>query len=186
MTENTIGETRGTDAPVDPYKKMLERHCRDLKNERLKLANVRQRLQEERRMVKEQYDKLENRHEKIEKAYTRVEEEQKKIDKQRRKIDTIAAQLVQQMKSLNKCNADALKSIRSGTSKSELVVKKLAKNFASYEESLLMVMHNIKKNQFIYSHYPDEWVKNYLDVKKGLQDENRFLEENDPSLPIPS
>jgi len=53
----------------------------------------------------------------------------------------------------------------------------MAARFASWEESLLQVYHNIKKNQFLYSHYPDEWVQKYSDIKQGLRDDNEPLDE---------
>ena len=59
------------------------------------------------------------------------------------------------------------------------LVKKTAdlyeKKLEAFEESLLFIMHNIKKNQFLYAHYPDDWVKDYLDVKKGLKYENERM-----------
>lgn len=45
----------------------------------------------------------------------------------------------------------------------------------SWEESMLYLMHNIKKNQFMYSHYPDEWAKNYQSIKEGAKFENVWL-----------
>jgi len=46
----------------------------------------------------------------------------------------------------------------------------------SFEESMLFIMHSIKKNQFLYSHYPDEWVKDYLSLKHGLVTENEYMD----------
>lgn len=46
-----------------------------------------------------------------------------------------------------------------------------------FEETLLYIMHNIKRNQFLYSHYPEEWVENYLSIKEGLKAENEFMEK---------
>lgn len=45
------------------------------------------------------------------------------------------------------------------------------------EESMLYVLHNIKKNQFLYAHYPEEWVKDYLSIKKGIKYENEFMDK---------
>lgn len=47
----------------------------------------------------------------------------------------------------------------------------------SWEESLLYTYHNIKKNQFLYAHYPDAWAKNYHDIKDGLKNENEYLDK---------
>lgn len=55
--------------------------------------------------------------------------------------------------------------------------KEMADRFASWEETLLLVYHNIKKNQFLYAHYPDDWVKKYSDIKQGLRDENEAMDE---------
>ena len=55
--------------------------------------------------------------------------------------------------------------------------KEMADRFQSWEETLLLIYHNIKKNQFLYSHYPDEWAKKYSDIKQGLRDENEALDE---------
>jgi len=45
------------------------------------------------------------------------------------------------------------------------------------EETFLYIMHNIKKNQFLYAHYPEDWVKNYQDIKKGIKSENEFMDK---------
>lgn len=63
--------------------------------------------------------------------------------------------------------------------KNEEQIRKCKSQIEDFEESLLYIMHNIKKNQFLYSHYPEEWVKNYLDIKKGLVEENKFMEEKE-------
>ena len=40
-----------------------------------------------------------------------------------------------------------------------------------WEESFYYIFHNIKKNQYLYAHYPDDWVKEYLDIKRALEAE---------------
>lgn len=55
--------------------------------------------------------------------------------------------------------------------------KEMRDRFQAWEETLLLTYHNIKKNQFLYSHYPDEWVKKYSDIKQGLRDENEAMDE---------
>jgi len=55
--------------------------------------------------------------------------------------------------------------------------KNIEYKIESFEESLLMIMHNIKKNQFLYSHYPEDWVKDYLSVKGGIKFENKFMDK---------
>ena len=54
--------------------------------------------------------------------------------------------------------------------------QEICKTIESWEESLMLIFHNIKKNQWLYSHYPDEWLKNYLDAKKIVKVENKNLE----------
>lgn len=49
------------------------------------------------------------------------------------------------------------------------------KKLEDFEESLMYIMHNIKRNQFLYAHYPEEWVENYLSIKDGLKAENEFM-----------
>ncbi|NGX57211.1 MAG: hypothetical protein K940chlam3_00095 [Chlamydiae bacterium] len=56
------------------------------------------------------------------------------------------------------------------------VLKKIEKRIESWEESMLFIYHNIKKNQFLYAHYPDDWVKDYNDIKRGVKAENYDLE----------
>lgn len=48
---------------------------------------------------------------------------------------------------------------------------------ATWEESMLYIMHNIKKNQFLYANYPDDWVKHYNDIKEGLENENAYMDK---------
>lgn len=55
------------------------------------------------------------------------------------------------------------------------IFDKIVKRMESWEETLLYLSHNIKKNQYLYSHYPDEWVNNYLDIKRGLKGENNWM-----------
>jgi nitrogen-specific signal transduction histidine kinase len=57
------------------------------------------------------------------------------------------------------------------------VLKRIEKRIESWEESMLYIYHNIKKNQFLYAHYPDEWVKDYKDIKQGLKDENNSAQD---------
>ena len=51
------------------------------------------------------------------------------------------------------------------------------KRIAAWEESMLYIMHNIKKSQYLYSHYPDDWVKEYTDIKEGLVKENEYMDK---------
>lgn len=42
----------------------------------------------------------------------------------------------------------------------------------SLEETILSIYHNIKRNQFLYAHYPEEWDKTFLEMKKKIKEEN--------------
>lgn len=55
------------------------------------------------------------------------------------------------------------------------IFNKIIQRMESWEETLLYLSHNIKKNQYLYSHYPDDWVNNYLDIKRGLKSENNWM-----------
>jgi len=57
------------------------------------------------------------------------------------------------------------------------LLQKIEVKVEHLEETFLCIFHNIKKNQFLYSHYPDDWVKEYLDIKEGLKFENKFLDK---------
>lgn len=59
----------------------------------------------------------------------------------------------------------------------ERAFKENAKRTEALEDSLLHLMHNIKKNQFLYAHYPEDWVKDYLSIKKGIKYENLFMDK---------
>ncbi len=50
---------------------------------------------------------------------------------------------------------------------------------ANLEESILYIFHNVKKNQFLYAHYPDDWVTDYLSIKEGVKFENEYMEKKD-------
>ena len=67
------------------------------------------------------------------------------------------------------------------TKQAEFISTRAHSQMESFEESLLYILHNIKKNQFLYSHYPDEWVKNYTSLKQGLKEENKFMQNQGAS-----
>ncbi len=55
--------------------------------------------------------------------------------------------------------------------------KKFTQRAEKLEETFLYILHNVKKNQFLYAHYPEDWVNDYLDIKKGLKSENEFMDK---------
>lgn len=74
-------------------------------------------------------------------------------------------------------NAKLLEKIHFQAERSALSVAQSKKQIENFEDTLLHIMHNIKKNQFLYSHYPDEWVKDYHTVKDGIKFENEFMDK---------
>ena len=74
-------------------------------------------------------------------------------------------------------NAKLLEKIQHQLECNAFSVDKCKRQIESFEDSLLHIMHNIKKNQFLYAHYPDEWVKDYRSLKKGLKFENEFMDK---------
>ncbi|HUU88164.1 MAG TPA: hypothetical protein VMX17_10480 [Candidatus Glassbacteria bacterium] len=73
----------------------------------------------------------------------------------------------------NKINTEFAKLFKTMESTLENFSDKLSSN----EETFLFLMHNIKKNQFLYSNYPDDWIKSYLDIKNCILFENRKMDE---------
>jgi len=73
---------------------------------------------------------------------------------------------------LSKLNSEILKSLISFNERSIVLTEKINE----WEESMLFILHNIKKNQFLYSHYPDQWVKDYYSIKSGLKIENIYMD----------
>jgi hypothetical protein len=54
----------------------------------------------------------------------------------------------------------------------EKSLKENAKKMSSMEETFLVIYTNIKQNQFLYAHYPEEWDRTYLQMKANLKKEN--------------
>lgn len=86
-------------------------------------------------------------------------------------------QIFRKIKSMESEQEKLILSIHRQLHAVELVHSDLTDKISFFEESLLLIMHNIKKNQFLYSHYPDEWAKDYLAVRKGIEEENSFLDK---------
>jgi hypothetical protein len=48
------------------------------------------------------------------------------------------------------------------------------KKIDQLEETFLIMFTNIKRNQFLYSHYPEDWWdENYLHIKEKMKKENK-------------
>lgn len=60
--------------------------------------------------------------------------------------------------------------------KGEKALQEFSSKVEGFEETLLCLQHNIKKNQFLYAHYPEDWVKSYQDLKEGMKHENEFMQ----------
>ena len=93
------------------------------------------------------------------------------------KIEKTLSHLSRETTRLRVGNEKALKKIQDQCERSALSVSQSKKQIESFEDGLFHIMHNIKKNQFLYSHYPDEWAKNYTSIKKGMVSENKFMEQ---------
>ena len=70
---------------------------------------------------------------------------------------------------MQKYERDSHKSIQKGLKEMSSFCKKIDQ----LEETFLIMFTNIKRNQFLYSHYPEEWwEKNYVDIKEKMKKEN--------------
>jgi len=56
--------------------------------------------------------------------------------------------------------------------------QEIRKKVEAWEDNFYHIMHNIKKNQFLYSHYPEDWVKNFTSIKEGIKKENKFMDKS--------
>lgn len=101
-------------------------------------------------------NKSENEFSLIEKKFTYIEKNQKSLS---RKLEMIKKHMESYMDAPN------------------LLAFKCEKRLQEFEDTLMHLYHNIKKNQFLYSHYPDEWAKNYSEIKKGIKNENVFMQK---------
>ena len=99
---------------------------------------------------------------------------EKKFSKQ---INSALSKIPSYLNSITK----TLKDVDSSLLDNKMTVTDMETKLDQFEEALLHIMHNIKKNQFLYAHYPEEWVKNYLSIKKGIKYENEFMEDKDVS-----
>lgn len=78
---------------------------------------------------------------------------------------------------LDEHSMDLAKTFKDGLKDYHTTNATFKKTLDRFEESLMYIMHNIKKNQFLYAHYPDEWVQDYQDIKNGLKKENCFMDK---------
>lgn len=52
------------------------------------------------------------------------------------------------------------------------------KKVDSIEETFLLMYFGIKRNQFLYANYPEEWNETYLNMKKRLKEQEEQEEED--------
>ncbi len=96
-------------------------------------------------------------------------------------------QIQEEMIKITKKNEATSKDIKDYAERGNLALESVQRMVNNFEDSMLHILHNIKKNQFLYAHYPDEWVRNYQDLKKGIKYENEFMQgKNSPRIPDPA
>ena len=75
----------------------------------------------------------------------------------------------------------SLKDQKADTGASLRMIRKEMKSFDSkvsiMEETFLSVYSNIKRNQFLYSYYPEEWNETFLEFKEKIKKENEEFKE---------
>lgn len=99
----------------------------------------------------------------IDKQFNKLQREMKTVQK-----DTTSARVR---------NERVLKDLKNYLERADYVMEQFEKRIEGFEDSLLHIMHNIKKNQFLYAHYPEEWVHDYLSIKEGLKFENERMDK---------
>ena len=75
----------------------------------------------------------------------------------------------------------ALKEQKADTGSSLRTIRKVMKDFdqkvAILEETFLSLYSNIKRNQFLYAYYPEEWNETFLEFKEKIKKENEEFKE---------
>lgn len=99
----------------------------------------------------------------------------KKISVSDRRIIRVEKNFAKHARKSEKDLEDLSCSIMASLEHIDIRFKAICDKIELWEESLMLIYHNIKKNQFLYAHYPDEWVRTYLDAKKALIQENKDL-----------
>lgn len=56
-------------------------------------------------------------------------------------------------------------------------LKEFEKSKDIMEETFLSVYSNIKRNQFLYAYYPEEWNETFLEFKEKIKQENKEFED---------
>ncbi len=136
-------------------------------------------------------EKTEEVKEEVEQVSENKKKEVKNIHKMLNRVQELIEVLEKKSLSMDK-NADMVdRMVRMFERTSGIVLKKnqdshdalqdefklIQERVKDWEDSLYYIFHNIKKNQFLYSHYPEDWVKSYLDLKGGTQYENEFMQK---------
>lgn len=52
-------------------------------------------------------------------------------------------------------------------------VNSLREKVEILDETFLCIYDNIKRNQFLYAHYPEEWDQTFLQMKEDLKKQNK-------------
>ena len=86
-------------------------------------------------------------------------------------------QIHEEMIKITKKNAETAKEFKDADERAYFALDRVRNMIDNFEDSMMHILHNIKKNQFLYAHYPDEWAKNYQALKEGIKDENKFMDE---------
>lgn len=92
-------------------------------------------------------------------------------------------QIQEEMKKIKARNEEISQEFKDYAERSTYVLDEVRETLEDFEESMMYIMHNIKKNQFLYAHYPEEWVNSYLDIKNGMKYENEFMDKQFSDLP---
>lgn len=115
----------------------------------------------------------------LQEARKKITQDQLKIDVERRKLDALYRKVHREMERTRKTHEEFLTTLNSSFQEAMFSIHQGNQKIESFEDSMLHILHNIKRNQFLYSHYPEEWVKNYQSLKEGLKAENEFMERKE-------
>lgn len=58
------------------------------------------------------------------------------------------------------------------------VIKDLTEKVSVLDETFLLLYSNIKRNQFLYAHFPEEWNETFLQFKERLKQENEEFKKS--------
>ena len=114
----------------------------------------------------------------VKKLYKQIEKNSNEtLDKVSKQFNSFVKKQNQFMKNVEQYIGESIK-----------IYKSIEYKIESFEVAMLTIMHNIKKNQFLYSHYPDDWVKSFNNhkekidiamkncIKESLKMENNYMD----------